>query len=237
MKRVPIWQRGQVFYFTDPRGRRISLHTKDRAEALKRYRAAKGAAERPPRKTPVRDPPDPAPPSPPPPAPPPPEPEFVPSPAAGLHGGGAAAGRPPPPADRPDPLHAVGATAAELGDEDGEAEGDEDSVPPSPAEIEAAAREMATTIVSVVGSITAGIAHKRHGRVGVVRAATVNRNVEVWMIITRRWAAEWRMGPWTAIALATGSMLKEQWTCEAGHVDPETGEVAEPGVRPHASAA
>lgn len=219
--RVPIWSRHGIYYFTAADGRRVSLRTKDRALALARYKeqTARGSAAQPrEREPPTATPP---PPPPPPPAPPPPPP---PAPAAE--------------GPRPDPLHQVGATAAtappSLSPGDEGAAGGATSVKLSPEETEVAASEMARLLVDTIGSITGALAAARHGRVGVVRRITYDRNVEAWKPITRRWAAEWQLGPWTAITLCTLAMAREQWTGEAG-VASETE--AEPGVPVHPSAA
>jgi hypothetical protein len=101
----------------------------------------------------------------------------------------------------------------------------------SPEETEAAARELASTMVSLIGSVTAALAVRAHGVTGVVRQSTADRAVTAWLPITRRWAAEWQMGPWTAVAISTFAMAKEQWTCEAGAVAPD-GRYAGDGVHP-----
>lgn len=238
MRRVPIWQRGAVYYFTAPDGRRVSLGTKDRKEALKRYReqgARAAADERPEKKRAARphaEPPPPPPPVPPPPPPPDPPPPPPPSASTGAGGGpneptiAAPAGdRPGGGSGQPDPLQQVGATAAEDPAAD---EGGDEAIPLSQEEVEAAAGEMAELIVQTIASVTSAVALSRHGRVGVVRQATYQRNIDNWKVLTRRWAAEWHMGPWTAITLSTLALARQQWTCEAGvaaRVDETTGEV------------
>jgi hypothetical protein len=42
-RRVPIWKRGEVWYYTDAAGKRISLRTKERTKAIERYENRPGA--------------------------------------------------------------------------------------------------------------------------------------------------------------------------------------------------
>jgi hypothetical protein len=206
VRRAPVWQRNGVYYYTAEDGRRISLRTKDRAEALRRYREE--TEPEPPQAAPA---PAAAAPPPPPPSPPPPPAAAAPYPsgAPAAAGGAGRAG---------DPLLEVGVGAQ--GDDNPSA-----ATSLSPEEVEVAAREMAVTIVQTITMLSAAIAIRRTGRVGVVQATTFNRSVDAWMWKTRQWAREWNMGPWTAIAISTFSLCREQWTGEHGAVtvDQDTG--------------
>lgn len=105
-------------------------------------------------------------------------------------------------------------------------------MPLSEEDVEAAARVLAEQVMGGITMISATISVRRRGYVGVVKQTTFDQGVEAWMAITRRWAREWRMGPWTGIALCTFAVCREQWTAENGAVGAE----ADQGVPTHPSA-
>jgi hypothetical protein len=178
LRRSPIWQREGVYYYTADDGRRISLRTKDRAEALRRHRQA---LEPPP------DPPAPA-------AAAPPRATAPPPRAARAGGGG-----PPPPPNGADPLLEVGAGSSSSDSGAPGGGGDEGGgMPLSEEEVNVAAREMAKTLVDLVAGINGRIALARTGRLGFVKRETYERTITAWLPITRRWALAWELGPWTA---------------------------------------
>jgi hypothetical protein len=224
MRRSPIWQRNGVWYYTADDGRRISLRTKDRAEALRRHRAELEREPDPPPAAPAAAAP-----------PPPPPPASIPSPPAVSPGG---AGAPPPPGNGADPLLEVGADSSSSSDSGAPGSGGDGGggMPLSREEADLAARQMAETIVGLITTLNAAMVLKRTGRLGAVKRETYDRSVTAWVPITRRWALAWEMGPWTAVVLSTFSLCKEQWTGENGAVAVDPGPAGDPGVPMHESA-
>jgi hypothetical protein len=221
VRRSPIWQRNGVWYYTAGDGRRISLRTRDRAQALRAYRDE-------------LEPPPPPPAAPAAAAPPPPPPPVNSSPPA-AEGGGA----PPPPANGVDPLLEVGAGTSSSSDSGAPGGGGDDGgggMPLSEEEVAGAAREMAVALVGLVTMVNGRLALARTGRLGAVQRDTYDRSVTAWLPITRRWALAWEMGPWTAVVLTTFSLCREQWTAENGTVAVDATPAEPPGVPQHASA-
>lgn len=184
-RRVPIWTRKGVYYYTDPDGRRRSLKTKDRKKAIDAYnRLTRGEGE------PEQEEPEDAPPVkpakvvtlPPPPALPAPQPEPAPEPAR-AEGGGSVPADPPP-----DPMQNVGATAAAPAPE---AVKPDAVFPPAaaPAPVEADIREIAETLAGVAQLITGALCLDKGIEPAVVSQSTQEMQIRRAMPLARRLAA------------------------------------------------
>jgi len=233
-RRVPIWKRNEVYYYTNADGRRVSLRTKDRAEAIKRWNRRgkdRAPAEREPEEETMSMTTRPAVVQlPPPPVPAPPllqEPEPAPSPPRVQEGPPS----PQPPGDGgPDPLQNIGASAAAAQPDEVIPPGA--AGPPPPTVDEAKARQIAEMLAGFAQLVCRLRLQSRGIDAGPVSSEMERRQVEAALPLGRRVAAMPVVNSWLTEAavfvMVSAMVAREQ---EAGG-KPIPGFQAEPPVSP-----
>jgi len=185
-----VYRRGNVYYYQDRNGKRRSLQTRDRRQAIAKAASIEGA---------------------PPPAPPRDDvlPQTViPDDALGI---------PPDPLLE---IGAEAEEERDDADDDSAGPGDDmgddhagalAATTLSPGQEQIAA-QMATLIASVGLALTAAACRYAGREPGAVAEATFNNLVGAWSLKTREWVQDSSMGPWTLILAATVGAGLEQVT-------------------------